>query len=416
MWHWLTRGRGHEQVMLAKVATSRDGGEGRVTRYADAAFMGGLTLMILTLPISEALKNLGYFVALGGWVLKRVSRGDLRITFTPIGIFLTIYLLASLLSAAFAFNRSEGFRGAWDVFRPLSIFLMMVNEVDAVQKIRFYLWLFVVSTGIGVVWGLVSYLMSPRARLEIRSLGHSNHTAWYLVMMLALLISLLLFMDLRPPGKVVVGSITGATLLAVLLTYSRGAVAALVASLLFLAIPLRKWQPILGVAVLTFALVGGLQVRGTPWTRHLEMMTDPDQDISLQDRLKLWKGSVLSLKDRPLLGIGPRNFKYLDHQRYGFTQMPHAHSLFFNVIAERGLLGFFSLMALFGCYAYQGMRRWPSKDSFGLSTVLWHAAMASFITILVAGVANTTLHAEGAIAFWSLTALMLVSGEAAKAS
>jgi O-antigen ligase len=193
-------------------------------------------------------------------------------------------------------------------------------------------------------------------------------------------------------------------------------VAALVASLLFLAIPLRKWQPILGVALLTLALVGGLQARGTPWTTHLERMTEPDQDASLSDRFKLWKGSVLSLKDRPLLGIGPRNFKYLDHERYGFTQMPHAHSLFFNVIAERGLLGFLSLMALFGCYAYEGMRRWPSKDSLGLSTVLWHAAMGSFITIVVAGVANTTLHAEGAIAFWSLTALMLASGDAAKPS
>ncbi len=402
--------------MIAKVGKSRGGEEGRAVRYADAAFMGGLALMILTLPISEALKNIGYFVALGGWILKRAARRDFMMTFTPIGVFLSIYFLTSLLSAAFAFDRLEGVRGAWDVFRPLSIFLMMLNELDGVGKIRFYLWLFVASTGIGVVWGLLSHLMGPRARLEIKSLGHSNHTAWYLVMMLALLVSLLLFMDLRPPGKVVVGGITGATLLAVLLTYSRGAVAALVASLLFLAIPLRKWQPILGVALLTLVLVGGLQARGTLWTTHLERVTEPDQDASLSDRFKLWKGSVLSLKDRPLLGIGPRNFKYLDHERYGFTQMPHAHSLFFNVIAERGLLGFLSLMALFGCYTYEGMRRWPSKDSLGLSTVLWHAAMGSFITIVVAGVANTTLHAEGAIAFWSLTALMLASGEAAKPS
>jgi O-antigen ligase len=142
------------------------------------------------------------------------------------------------------------------------------------------------------------------------------------------------------------------------------------------------------------------------------MLAQPAQDESLVDRLRLWRVSLLSLKDRPWLGIGPRNFKYLDHERYGFKRVDHAHSLFFNVIAERGLLGFLSLMALFGCYAYVGMRRWPPKDS--LSTVLWHAAMGSFITIVVAGVVNTTLHAEGAIAFWSLTALMLASGEAAK--
>ena len=126
-----------DDVMIAKVGASRGGEEGRAVRYAEAVFMGGLALMILTLPISEALKNIGYFVALGGWVLKRAARRDFRITFTPIGVFLSVYLLASLLSAAFAFDRWEGFRGVWDVFRYLSLFLMMVNDVDSKPRILF---------------------------------------------------------------------------------------------------------------------------------------------------------------------------------------------------------------------------------------------------------------------------------------
>jgi O-antigen ligase len=410
-----------DEVILAKVGASRGGQEGRAVRYADAAFMGGLALMILTLPISEALKNIGYFIALGGWVFKRAVRRDFRMAFTPLGVFLSIYFLTSLLSAAFAVNRWEGFRGAWDVFRPLSIFLMMVNELDGVEKIRFYLWLFVASTGIGVIWGLANYLLGVKRLLEIKSLGHSNHTAWYLVIMLALLVSLLLFMEWPVPVKAAVGALSGLTLLAVLLTYSRGALIALLACLLFLSIPYRRWKPITVVVCSAILILISLEAAGTRWSRHIAMLAQPAQDESLVDRLRLWRVSLLSLKDRPWLGIGPRNFKYLDHERYGFKQdherygfkrVDHAHSLFFNVIAERGLLGFLSLMALFGCYVYEGMRRWPPKDS--LSTVLWHAAMGSFITIVVAGVANTTLHTEGAIAFWSLTALMLASGEAAK--
>jgi O-antigen ligase len=403
-----------DEVILTKVGGSRDGQEGRAVRYADAYFMGGLALMILTLPISEALKNIGYFSALGGWVLKRAARRDFRITFTPVGVFLSIYLLASLLSAAFAFDRWEGFRGAWDVFRPLSVFLMMVNEVDSGEKARLYLWLFVASTGIGVVWGLANHLLGVKPLLEIESLGHSNHTAWYLVIMLALLVSLLLFMEWPVPVKAAVGALSGLTLLAVLLTYSRGALIALLACLLFLSIPYRRWKPITVVVFSAILILISLEAAGTRWSRHIAMLAQPAQDESLVDRFRLWRGSLLSLKDRPWLGVGPRNFKYLDHERYGFKQTSHAHSLFFNVIAERGLLGFLSLMALFGCYVYEGMRRWPSKDS--LSTALWHAAMGSFITIVVAGVVNTTLHTEGAIAFWSLTALMLASGEVAKPS
>lgn len=380
--------------------------------YADAAFMGGLALMILALPISESLKNIGYFVALTGWVLKRAAGRGFKITFTPIGVFFTLYFLTSLLSAAFAFDQWEGFRGSWDVFRSLSLFLMMVNDIDSTQKIRSCLWLFIASTAIGVVWGLMSYFMGLRLRLEIKSLGHSNHTAWYLVIMLALLISLLLFMDWGLPAKVVVGSLTGATLLAVLLTYSRGALVAFVACLLFLAMALRRWQPILGVALLALALVGGLQTWGTPWTSHVAMVANPGRDESLSDRFRLWKGSILSLKDRPLLGVGPRNFKYLDHERYGFKRNSHAHSLYFNILAERGLLGLFSLMALFVCYVYEGNKRRPSKDT--LSRVVWHAAMGAFIAIVVAGLFNTTLHSEGAMAFSALTALMLASFPPAK--
>ncbi|MGI0037072.1 MAG: hypothetical protein ACRD99_01780, partial [Nitrososphaera sp.] len=87
-----------DDVMLVKVGASRGGEEGGAVRYADVAFMGGLALMILTLPISEALKNIGYFIALGGWVFKRAARRDFRMTFTPIGVFLSIYFLTSLLS------------------------------------------------------------------------------------------------------------------------------------------------------------------------------------------------------------------------------------------------------------------------------------------------------------------------------
>ena len=75
-----------DDVMIAKVGASRGGEEGRAVRYAEAVFMGGLALMILTLPISEALKNIGYFVALGAWILKRAARRDFMMTFTPIPV------------------------------------------------------------------------------------------------------------------------------------------------------------------------------------------------------------------------------------------------------------------------------------------------------------------------------------------
>jgi len=410
-----------DKVILAKVGASCDGQEGRAVRYADAAFMGGLALMILTLPISEALKNIGYFIALGGWVFKRAARRDFRMAFTPLGVFLSVYFLTSLLSAAFAFDRWEGFRGAWDVFRYLSLFLMMLNDVDSKPKILFCVSLFIVSTGIGVARGLFEYFGGPDIRIGIKTLGNPIHVATYLVIMLALLLSLLFLMDWPLWAKIAVGVVAGATYLAIFLTYSRGGWIACVAVLLFLSVSLKRWEPVVVLACLTVAIVVGLSGTGRLWTRNVELLARLEEDVSVIERIKMWKGSILSVKDRPLLGIGPRNFRNLDHERYGFqrTDRPgrpwtDAHNLFLTVLAERGLLGFLSLIAFLVCYAYEGIRRRPSKGLLGQA--LWHAALGSFITIVVAGMVNTTLHSEGATAFSSMTALMLASGEAAKPS
>ena len=398
--------------MFPKSSITRNGEEDRVFFYADAAFMGGLALMILTLPISEALKNIGYFVALGGWVLKRAAHRDFRITFMPIGVFLSIYLLASLLSAAFAFDRWEGFRGVWDVFRYLSLFLMMVNDVDSKPKILFCVSLFIASTGISVAWGLINYFSGAQLRIGGKSLGSPLDTATYLVIMFVLLVSLLLVVDWSMRTKMAVAVIAGATYLAIFLTYSRGGWITCFASLLFLSISMRRWEPILIPAVLTIAILLGLNMSGRLWTWHFETLAYLTETDSFKDRIDIWRGSILSFQDHPLLGVGPRNFKNLDHERYGFKRTKHAHSVYFNVLAERGLVGLLSLMAFFVCCVYEGMKRRPSEGT--LNRGLWHAGMGSFITIVVAGMVTTTLHSEGAIAFSSITALMLASSEAAQ--
>ncbi|MGH7412008.1 MAG: O-antigen ligase family protein [Candidatus Methylomirabilis sp.] len=398
--------------MLPRSSISRKGEEDRVFFYADAVFMGGLALMILTLPLSEALKNIGYFVALGGWLLKRAARRDFRMTFTPIGVFLSTYFLISLLSAAFAFDRWEGFRGAWDVFRFLSVFLMMINDVDSKPKIIFCVSFFVASTGISVAWGLINYFSGAQLRIGGKSLGSPPDMATYLVIMFVLLISLLLVVEWSMRTKMAVVAIASATYLAIFLTYSRGGWIACLAILVFLSVSLKRWEPILIPAVLTMAILLGLNMSGRLWTWHFETLPYLTETDSFKDRIDIWKGSIQSFQERPLLGVGPRNFKNLDYERYGFKRTKHAHSVYLNVLAERGLVGLLSLMAFFVSYVYECMRRRHSKDA--LNQALWYAAVGALITIVVAGMVSTTLHSEVAIAFSSVTALMLASSEAAQ--
>jgi O-antigen ligase len=394
-------------MTVKTLASARETG-GQVN-YPDIVFMLGLSIVILFLPLSESLKNVGYALALGGWIVKKAVNRRFPIRMTLFGVVLSLYLLTSLLSAAFAVDPREGLRGAWDVFRPLSLFVMMVNDVESLPKIRLLLLLFIVSTTIGVAWGLFDNLSGRHFRLEIRSLGYPNHTATYLAMMLALLISLLLLMEWSVRVKMLVWTVAGATVLALFLTYSRGGWIAFAACLLFLSASLKQWKPIVAVALLATMILVGLQVTGRLWTRQITMLAHLEQDESAMQRLRVWRGSVRSLEDRPLLGVGPRNFKNLDHERYDLPRFDHAHSLFFTVLAEGGLLGFLTLIAVLTCYLYEAIRLRPVRD--GLAKALRHAAIGSFIALVVAGTVNTTLRGEAAIALYSFMALALAAAK-----
>jgi len=150
----------------------------------------------------------------------------------------------------------------------------------------------------------------------------------------------------------------------------------------------------------------------------MRKLQDLPQDHTLQLRIATWKGAMRSIADRPLLGVGPRNFKNLNAIKYGLPRKldkegllkgpDHAFNLFVTVGTERGILGLAALLALMVRYlqVWWKLRLQLSNE---WSEGLWYASVGAFIAILVAGLVTTTLHSEGAIALWSLTALTFSS-------
>ena len=113
--------------------------------------------------------------------------------------------------------------------------------------------------------------------------------------------------------------------------------------------------------------------------------------------------------ERPLLGVGPRNFNYIDRQRYPVNRnMNHAHSLYFNVLAEMGWLGVGALALWLGSIVVVG---WRSRRFFTTpwGQVVWMGTLGCFITITLSGVMTTTFHTEGAMAFSAIIGLLLAA-------
>jgi O-antigen ligase len=195
------------------------------------------------------------------------------------------------------------------------------------------------------------------------------------------------------------------------LTFSRSAGLAFLVILIVMGIAARK--RLLTAALVALILVGAVGVTRIPLVnRHFSGATHPFSTGAITDRLHVWGGVLRLVSDRPAFGVGPRNFNYFDKQRYGIgvevNYFNHAHSLYFNVLAEMGWLGAAALALWLGTIAVVG---WRARRSLTTpwGRVVWMGALGCFLAITVSGIMTTTLHTEGAMAFSAVIGLLLAA-------
>jgi O-antigen ligase len=106
--------------------------------------------------------------------------------------------------------------------------------------------------------------------------------------------------------------------------------------------------------------------------------------------------------------VGLNNFKYI-HLRNADPQslktVDHAHSLFFNALAQTGFLGFGGLLLFLGATAGEIARKLKSVKDPTRSLYL-EAAAAGWLVIVLVGFSNTTLHHEIAMIFFLLMSVL----------
>lgn len=180
------------------------------------------------------------------------------------------------------------------------------------------------------------------------------------------------------------GMVSGAAiLLAVIYTQSRGGligVAAIIAVLGMLLVRSRAVM-LLGSAGAVVLLYGAMNIAG----RISGGGGEDGLDESAADRLDAWQAAIQMAMARPLNGVGLANFPqafYAYAPNFPGWDMT-AHSIWFGVLGETGLLGFGVFVTMIGL-AIRSAVRWRSKlDQPGIPAPLRVASLA-----MVAGLAG----------------------------
>jgi putative inorganic carbon (HCO3(-)) transporter len=217
----------------------------------------------------------------------------------------------------------------------------------------------------------------------------------------------------RPAGILLFAS-TGLTLLALVLTQSRGGwMGALAAVLVLFALTGRRNALIAGAAgiavVIVLVVVGPNQV--------MEFLSDDalqagEGALRFPFRLEMWRGALRGMVDFPFTGMGLGAFRQVAPLLYPLDIPPdypftHAHNHLLHTAVELGIPGLIAYVALWllaawmVVQAYRNARGWRRALAAGLGGAL--------VAYFVYGVTDTVaLGAKPGVAFWCMLGLVAV--------
>ncbi|HEY7728610.1 MAG TPA: putative O-glycosylation ligase, exosortase A system-associated [Candidatus Eisenbacteria bacterium] len=260
-----------------------------------------------------------------------------------------VFLLSTATSAFYP-------EDAWPQFEKVSkilfgTFITLVVLQD-LGRVRLLLWVIALSLGF---YGLKGGLFAIATRGQYQVLGPANtfiagNTEIGLALNMVLPFLWILRRELKRRWlRLAMTAVFFLSVIASLITYSRGALLGLLAVVLLLVVKNRgRW---IAIPLLTIGVTVSAAVLPDSWTQRMETIADYQEDGSAMGRINAWRLSWHIASDRPLLGAGFQPFTERTYARYlpeVLTSSTDAHNIFFQVLAEHGFVGLGVFAALVG--------------------------------------------------------------------
>jgi len=354
--------------------------------------IGLLLALCIALPLYEAPKSIAWLAYVLVWLANRVRARDFGGRWDTWDTLIVAWMVSGFVIAPFAALHGGEWRAPLDVVRNGAVLWMVKRSRLSEREGRAVLGALVASVVIGIVMGLAQLWSGTSGRLELNSVGHVNHTVVYLAIMLGVCAAWL-FLGRQ---RAIAGAISFFVLVAVFVAASRSGVVAALAVLGALAVawwPRSRIPAVIAAAVIiasaALAAVGGAEV--------FEKQAESVQAGHLLNfREEAWKLAVSTWQAHPWFGIGMENFGQASRglaTEQLRNLMPHAHNLYLNTLAERGLIGALPVFAMLAVWGWRLVARRPRRGDADHEWLLWAAASAWIVTVAV-GMVNTTFHHE----------------------
>jgi len=199
--------------------------------------------------------------------------------------------------------------------------------------------------------------------------------------------------------------------LALLLTFSRGAWLGWIVTMVYFAVAFKKWRHLAALAAI---LTIGVLV--FPFIQHrISAVRQPYKDPAIRERLQLFNSALELGRDHPILGVGYGRGRlkeslrpYLIGTEFETFPILHTHNVYVELLAGTGMLGLLAFLWLI-VHTLQRLSHRVLEEN-GADRLVGFGLVASWIGAVVAGIGDVPFyHHETRIFFFTLIAMACFS-------
>lgn len=403
------------------------------------------TVKSLLMPLSESRHRFEFFLLAGMLASLTLSRSLQSIFFISFSLLWLINryldhqwggawnywdsLIALWILASVAVDVSGVVYGLkWSVisdFARYSTFLWLVSRSNFSKNQLLVLFIILIVTGlIGLGIAYYNTYFLGHLDLEIPQVGHQNHSAVYIELLFIINLSVLLsyWPTLKLWQKTILIISALIFLNALFNGLSRAAIAVGIGNAAIAGIILSRRKLIYSfILIITLVLIVLSSWIHPFHTKNEPLFHEPKILEKQRDRQKTFEKNIISdraefrqislwvWKKHALFGSGIHNFQpaakaviteksfALGHPITFYKLQSHAHNLYFNVLAEEGVVGLSALCFIFIAWIFLLLRYLPNRSSNDFYWALWLSSFFILLSNLIIGWANTPFHHQNAL-------------------
>ncbi len=321
----------------------------------------------------------------------------------------------------------------WFVVTFYFLAILLFKKADNIER---FMWLYIVPLSGVIVYTIINHALRGFAEKPahwVMQPFFKDHTSYgaIVAMFIPIVIGFFYNSRLSLNSKILAGFFLTILIAGVILSFTRAAWVSLLGGLgvwVLVYYRVKLYVVISGILIGLFIFVNfqgqimqklekNKQDSSGDLAEHVESISNVASDASNLERINRWNSALRMFAERPVFGHGPGTYAFLYAPYQHSSQLTiistnfgdggNAHSEYFGPLAESGVLGLVSFLAIIFLFYYISVRLYQQLPP-GRYSVLVISIIVAQSTYLIHGLLNNFLDTDKAsVPFWGFMAMIV---------